>query len=180
VTSRHAAPRAPLHKIAVLLVASLIAACVVSVRRYGDLPEELLLLSGARGDVPKDPRAMLLQGRVRSDVLVVGARIFDERCAVCHGDRGFGDGTLADVLPMKPRNYHDEAFPWGTRPSQIVTTVANGRSGIMPPFRDVLSEQELWAVAYLVWGWIPEDRRASDSDEELASWTLPPPPSAEE
>jgi len=112
-----------------------------------------------------------------SDLLVIGARVFDERCAVCHGDAGHGDGTLAEVLAIRPRNYHADPFHWGTRPSQIVATVANGRSGIMPPFREVLSEREMWAVAALVWRWIPEEQRALDSEETMRGWRLPDPPS---
>ena len=78
------------------------------------------------------------------------------------------------MLPIKPRNYHEDPFLWGTRPSQIVTTVANGRSGIMPAFREALTDHEMWAVAHLVWQWIPADERQEDVPEELASWRLPP------
>jgi len=109
----------------------------------------------------------------QGDILVLGARIFDNRCAACHGDEGLGDGDLADVLPIKPRNYHDEPFKWGSSPSRIATSIASGRSEIMPPFKVVLSEEEIWAVAYVVWRWIPSERREIDDPAEAQAWSLP-------
>jgi mono/diheme cytochrome c family protein len=148
--------------------------CVITVR-----PIEAL-----QPDRSASPEAADFQPETVSDkqdwpeLLVLGARVFDDRCAVCHGDRGYGDGTLAEILPIRPRNYHSDPFRWGTRPSQIVNTVALGRSGIMPPFRNVISEREMWAVAYLVWSWIPPDTRESDTVDTLSHWKLPEPPAA--
>jgi mono/diheme cytochrome c family protein len=109
----------------------------------------------------------------QADILVLGARVFDNRCSPCHGDQGFGDGELAEVLPLRPRNYHSEPFKWGNSPSRIATTVAAGRSGIMPPFRVALTEEEIWAVAYVVWRWVPKDKRSYDTREEALRWKLP-------
>jgi mono/diheme cytochrome c family protein len=105
---------------------------------------------------------------VAPEVLVEGAKVFDERCSPCHGHSGEGNGPLAEVLPIRPRNYHTEEFKWGTRPSQIVTTIRGGRSGVMPPFQGELTPRQMWAAAYVVWTWIPEDRRAWDSPADLA------------
>ena len=104
---------------------------------------------------------------VAPEVLVEGARIFDERCSPCHGERGEGNGPLASVLPIRPRNYHEDAFQWGTRPSDIAATIRLGRSGVMPPFANELTPREIWATAYVVWSWIPEDRRSKDAPADL-------------
>jgi mono/diheme cytochrome c family protein len=104
---------------------------------------------------------------VGPEVLVEGTRIFDERCSPCHGERGNGDGPLASVLPIRPRNYHVDEFRWGTRPSEIAATIRSGRSGVMPSFANELTPREIWATAYVVWSWIPEERRAQDSPAEL-------------
>ena len=103
------------------------------------------------------------------ELLVEGARVFDERCAACHGDHGRGDGVLADVLPVRPRNYHAEPFKWGSEPEAIVRTIRQGRSGVMPPFEGALTPRETWAAAYLVWHWIPEERRGSSATETRKS-----------
>jgi mono/diheme cytochrome c family protein len=104
---------------------------------------------------------------VAPEVLVEGTRVFDERCSPCHGEKGEGDGPLASVLPMRPRNYHTDEFRWGTRPSDIAATIRAGRSGVMPPFAAELTPREIWAVAYVVWSWIPEERRGHDTPAEL-------------
>jgi len=154
-----------------LLVCLLLVGCVITVRSLDVSSDEAPPAPAAPADLWKR-----IQGQTpASDLLVVGARVFDERCAVCHGDSGHGDGTLADVLGIRPRNYHADRFLWGSRPSQIVVTVANGRSGIMPPFREVLSEREMWAVAALVWRWIPEERRERDTADTMLDWRLPDP-----
>lgn len=107
-----------------------------------------------------DERAQSFQGdRIDPLRLVAGARVFDERCSPCHGERGDGDGVLAEMLPIRPRNYQADAFKWGTSPSEIVTTIRVGRSGVMPAFEGAISEDQMWDVAYLVWHWIPPERR---------------------
>lgn len=111
----------------------------------------------APGDVPVEP-----------EVLIEGAKIFDERCSPCHGRQGEGDGPLSEVLPIRPRNYHTEDFKWGSRPSQIVDTIRGGRSGVMPPFQGELTARQMWATAYVVWTWIPEERREWDTPADLA------------
>jgi len=105
--------------------------------------------------------------------LLRGAEVFGERCSPCHGDTGRGDGILADLLPVRPRNYHAEPFKWGRTPSGIVETVALGRNDVMPSFKGALEEADMWAVAHLVWAWMPPAQRADDTPETLAKWKLP-------
>jgi cytochrome c oxidase cbb3-type subunit 3 len=105
---------------------------------------------GSAGAAGSEPPAELLEH---------GARVFAERCSPCHGPTGHGDGQLAEALAIRPRNYHRDAFKWGTRPDEIATTVRLGRSGVMPAFEGALTEQEIRAVAYLVWSWLPAERR---------------------
>jgi len=102
------------------------------------------------------------ESKIDAPLLVEGARVFNERCSPCHGDRGKGDGVLAEVLPIRPRNYHEDAFKWGTSRRAIAETIRGGRSGVMPPFEDALSGEVMRAAAYLVWNWIPPSRRDED------------------
>jgi hypothetical protein len=43
----------------------------------------------------------------------------------------------------------------------------------MPSFKGALDEADMWAVAHLVWAWMPAAERAEDTTEALANWTLP-------
>jgi mono/diheme cytochrome c family protein len=88
--------------------------------------------------------------------LLEGARVFGERCTPCHGDTGHGDGVLAELLPIRPRNYHADAFEWGTSWEAIEETVRLGRSDVMPSFTGALSEDEIRSVAFLVACWVAQ------------------------
>jgi hypothetical protein len=43
----------------------------------------------------------------------------------------------------------------------------------MPPFKVALSEEEIWAVAYVVWRWVPENKRSLDAPDEARNWRMP-------
>jgi mono/diheme cytochrome c family protein len=94
-----------------------------------------------------------------SALLVEGTRVFDERCTPCHGETGYGDGVLADLLPVRPRNYHADPFKWGTSWPDIQQTVRLGRSDVMPSFEGALSEPEIRAVSMLVACWVVQRER---------------------
>lgn len=88
--------------------------------------------------------------------LVEGAKVFDERCTPCHGDAGYGDGVLAELLPVRPRNYHNDRFEWGTNWQDIERTVRLGRSDVMPSFEGALTDSEIRSVALLVTCWVAQ------------------------
>ena len=77
-----------------------------------------------------------------------GARVYAERCAVCHGDDGRGDGPAAAALVPKPRNLRDAAYWKDRTPAAVVAVIHDGKPGtMMMGFRDVLSDAEIAAVA---------------------------------
>ncbi len=85
------------------------------------------------------------------------------QCATCHGDTGAGDGpanaTLVDDQG-RPRPAHDMTRGYlkrGLSRRATYLTLATGLAGTpMPPYRDVLSEAELWALADYVLSLVPE------------------------
>ncbi len=73
-----------------------------------------------------------------------GAMVFARRCAVCHGERGRGDGPSSLSLGLSPT---DLASP-GTRAQSdgcLFWKIAIGR-GPMPSWDVVLSEEDRWHV----------------------------------
>lgn len=51
----------------------------------------------------------------------------DNGCASCHGEKGYGDGTVAATLEPKPRDFRDvSAFKNGFDVQAIATTIAEG------------------------------------------------------
>jgi mono/diheme cytochrome c family protein len=81
--------------------------------------------------------------------LANGARIYAENCAACHGETGQGDGPVAlDTEGMAPRDFTDPARAREQTPHEWFRTITNGNiEKLMPPWRNVLTEQERWDVA---------------------------------
>jgi mono/diheme cytochrome c family protein len=85
--------------------------------------------------------------------LLQGGRVYQRRCAPCHGVTGDGDGVAAEYLNPRPRDYRRGVFkftstPRGSKPrradlERIIRWGAKGTS--MPSFR-WLPEDELRAV----------------------------------
>lgn len=73
-----------------------------------------------------------------------GLDLFMRNCSQCHGESGRGDGPLASSLPLPPANlylhipFHPDQF--------FFSVITNGLSGIMPAFREQLSEEDRWHV----------------------------------
>jgi mono/diheme cytochrome c family protein len=63
---------------------------------------------------------------------------------MCHGESGRGDGPLAPSLSIKPANLYDH-IPY--HPDQFFfNVIANGVGGVMPSFKDSLSEEDRWHI----------------------------------
>ena len=81
--------------------------------------------------------------------LVDGANIYDERCALCHGMMGVGDGEAGERLEVPPADlsrslaeplYRDDFFYW---------SIAEGGAAFdtdMPKFKNDLKPAEIWKV----------------------------------
>ncbi|MBY6238317.1 cytochrome c [Vibrio harveyi] len=78
--------------------------------------------------------------------LVAGKQRFESYCVSCHGDKGHGDGLVAKAMDIKPDNISAELLnPFGTKVELIGSVLegGNGQGGAMPPFKTVLSENEV-------------------------------------
>jgi mono/diheme cytochrome c family protein len=84
----------------------------------------------------------------------VGERVFAQRCAVCHGPDGRGNGPAAPSLTPHPRNFTQGQFKYkstsGDKPpldEDLIRTVTNGlQASAMPYFKDLLSDTEIREV----------------------------------
>ena len=79
------------------------------------------------------------------------------KCWECHGQTGKGDGEKAAGLkddfsfPIRPADLTSGQFKSGPSVQDIFRTMSTGLSGTpMPSYRDLLSEQDRWALAYYV------------------------------
>jgi len=80
-------------------------------------------------------------------LLKQGAQIFEERCMICHGVNGDGDGLLADSLNPKPRVFTDPLEMVDVNWGRMWHAIEDGRPGTaMPSFREALTNKEKEAV----------------------------------
>lgn len=88
-----------------------------------------------------------------AELLERGHTVYTQQCASCHGQEGKGDGSAARFLDPKPRDF--TATEWehaaeGTVEA-IAAVVTHGIDDTaMTPFSDVLSEDQIAAVAAYV------------------------------
>jgi mono/diheme cytochrome c family protein len=97
---------------------------------------------------------------VTDETIDVGRELYVDSCAMCHGERGLGDGDAGEFIQdlqghaVVPTNLAQGELKAGRDSDQIYLRVAAGIPGgesgfLMPPF-DFLSPEETWAlVEYL-------------------------------
>jgi mono/diheme cytochrome c family protein len=88
-------------------------------------------------------------GGVKMEGDVAGAReIFKQRCVLCHGDHGAGDGPGAANLNPKPRAFGDKEWQKSVTDDHIEKIIkeggaAVGKSPLMPPNPDLVDKPEI-------------------------------------
>lgn len=97
-----------------------------------------------------------------SDAMQTGQRLFANNCAVCHGS----DARGARGFP----NLSDDAWLYGGEPSQIKSSIVNGRRGMMPALGGALGAEPVTQVANYVYalnGRQPPDPEAAGAGEQV-------------
>ena len=81
-----------------------------------------------------------------------GRAIYQENCAPCHGATGLSDGPVVGDLPAAPPPFADPESVWLRSPAEYFHTTKFGRvQALMPPWRNQLSDEEIWQVVYYAW-----------------------------
>jgi copper transport protein len=83
--------------------------------------------------------------------LKVGADLFNQNCAVCHGEQGRGNGPAAANLSIKPPDYGNGHLDIHTD-GDIFYWIKNGISqgSPMPAFKDKLTDDQIWNLVNYV------------------------------
>ena len=74
----------------------------------------------------------------------VGAKIFADNCASCHGDNGKGNQELGAP------DLSDKIWLYGSDEATLVETISNGRSGVMPAWIGRLDPSTIKALTVYV------------------------------
>jgi len=87
------------------------------------------------------------------ELLTQGKKLYEQNCVTCHGSKGDGKGQLGAVLKPPPRDFNIPFKQW-THSKGDLKKVFNVMSKGIPNTSmvkwDQLSEQERWALVYVV------------------------------
>ena len=76
------------------------------------------------------------------EALAVGQKLFLNNCAQCHASDGGGSRGFPNLT--------DRDWLWGGDAKTIETTIAEGRTGVMPPFGEALKQEAIKDLAHYV------------------------------
>jgi mono/diheme cytochrome c family protein len=94
---------------------------------------------------PADAKKVKNPVPVTPENLAAGESTFKSNCALCHGEKGAGDGPMAGTLPLKPANFTDAQMMSMESDGSLFWKMSEGR-GLMAPWKSVLSDKQRWQV----------------------------------
>jgi len=122
----------------------------------------VFLLALAMGMMGHTPAAVHAQDGGKNDPVgraYRGRALFSQKCVQCHGEQGQGNGPLTADLPSPPPDFTAADYAADMSPQDIFDIITQGRMDkMMPPWGDMLSEDERWDLTAYVWSLhIPAD-----------------------
>jgi mono/diheme cytochrome c family protein len=97
--------------------------------------------------------AILWTGISSGDEGDQGKMLYKDRCLICHGTKGDGNGTAAAFLSSRPADFTDRKFWENHNDKQITEVIENGK-GQMPAF-DLTPEELKSVLAYITQAFKP-------------------------
>jgi high-affinity iron transporter len=80
-----------------------------------------------------------------------GRVLFQQNCALCHGERGDGHGPRAPTLSPRPQDFTDPDWHWRTTPRRAFFVIREGVRGTPMASWKALREDDTWdLVAYVL------------------------------
>jgi high-affinity iron transporter len=79
-----------------------------------------------------------------------GRALYIDHCALCHGERGDGQGVRREGLSTPARDFTNPAWRQTTSPRHVFFAIREGRTGTPMPNWKSLTEQETWDLTAYV------------------------------
>lgn len=117
-----------------------------------------LLAATACEQTPRFTAPMVLGGvEVPAAVLDQGARVYEMRCASCHGEDGSGQGSGGRALANPPRDFRAAEFRYKSTPGEdlptdgdLELTIREGRiENGMPAWSTLTADDRSAVIAYI-------------------------------
>ena len=111
---------------------------------------------------PRVPADKLAEAKALKNTVAVNAKTLSEAkeifmskgtCYTCHGEKGKGDGEIAESMSPPPRDFTYTPWQKVRTDGEIFWAITNGTRGGesgMPPFGDMLSDEERWLLVNCV------------------------------
>ena len=122
-------------------------------RLFGTTANPRVRTADAEAEEPEEGEPTPLIDVVDQGHLKHGARVYNARCAGCHGITGDGSGPAGQYLRPRPRDYRSGTFkftstPYGYKPARhdLVRTIRRGAKGTSMPGFPWMSDEDLDAV----------------------------------
>jgi high-affinity iron transporter len=97
------------------------------------------------------------------------AALYATHCASCHGADGRGDGVAAASLDPAPANFHDAARNGRRSVRALYGAITQGVEGTSMAAFGQLTDDERWALAFHVSGWMFDDAQRDAGRTAAAS-----------
>jgi mono/diheme cytochrome c family protein len=94
--------------------------------------------------------------------MALGEQVVKERCVLCHGESGKGDGPGGAALNPKPRNWTDDGYMSTRTDDQLYEVIFNGK-GSMPAWgkTGILNETQIRSAIMKVRTFDPKYKAAA-------------------
>ncbi len=90
----------------------------------------------------------------------LGRELYAQHCSSCHGPQGRGDGPLAAGLPIAPSDFHDRQRHYQRSLLGYFNTITLGLEGTPMRGYASFSQEQRWALAFHVGGWLFSEQQA--------------------
>jgi len=108
----------------------------------------LFLLGTALGKDPTPPKKT-------PELMTQGKKLYEQNCVTCHGPKGDGKGQLGAALKPPPTDFTQPLKQWPYSKGdleKIFEAITRGVPNTSMVKWDQFSEQERWALVYIVEG----------------------------
>ncbi len=80
----------------------------------------------------------------------LGHDLYQQYCHVCHGVDGDGDGIMTELIGISPMDHTNPNETNYLTNDEIINSIIKGKGRFMPPWKDVLSQNDVEAlVSYI-------------------------------
>lgn len=111
--------------------------------------EQALAQEGAQK--PAFDAAKITEPWVSSEEMVAhGAEVFKANCAICHGDKGLGDGMAGKSLVPPPRNFVKGDWKQGGSSIDLLNTITNGINGTSMAAFGHIPLVDRWSLVHFI------------------------------